>query len=483
MSSKLGLHHNTIQDEGRIEKFYRAAQPVVALHLDLGNTWFPEMVRSVSPNTIIVSRKWFSSQPLNDPKSRADSAVRSILDTACGRAGLIDHAVIYNEIGPHPTHDYMEFDIRATQRLHEVGISACVGNWSVGTPDIPDWESTWFTETLRDADYLALHEYCAPSMDDPRGLDGDEGWFTLRYKKMLRSLREQSLNFPIPPIIFTECGIDSGAAHWDPGALGGWRSFTTPQDYLRQLKWYDEHLLTEPLVMGACIFCVHDRSGDWTTFDVKGEMLDLLQNYIVASKGIVTPDPDWLIDLREVLPRTGEYEVRAGGLEAVRRVVIHHSDAPVSTGPWQIAEYHIAPPPAGKGWPGHGYHADIGVDGHTWQCQDWEKHSYHAGPANGDSIGICLLGSFMNGSEPSDAQIQATLQLIGHLESVVGRELEIVGHREVMEDRECPGDSFLGPDGWKRLLTGEPTEPPIDWLTRALVAEDKLARIEGIIDE
>jgi len=369
----------------------------------------------------------------------------------------------------------MRFDIEMTRRLHETGLKYGVGSWSVGTPDIPDWTSTWFTETLRVADFLALHEYCAPRMDDPRGLDGNEGWFTLRYKKMLRALRGLNLDFPLPPIIITECGIDSGAAHWDPGAQGGWRSFTSPQDYLEQLKWYDGHLQEELQVKGACIFCIHDQSGHWTTFDVKGEMLDLLQNYIVESQGdIIVPYPDWLIDLRSILPRNGEYGRR--NLSAITRIVIHHSDAPTSIGPWQIAEYHSGV----KGWPGHGYHADVGVDGKTWQCQDWDKHAYHAGPANADSIGICLLGSFMNGAEPSDAQIQSTRGLIKYLEGVVGRKLGIVGHKEVMADRMCPGDTW---HDWRWKLVNGEAPPDKNWKERALIAEDKLARIERIIQE
>jgi N-acetyl-anhydromuramyl-L-alanine amidase AmpD len=88
----------------------------------------------------------------------------------------------------------------------------------------------------------------------------------------------------------------------------------------------------------------------------------------------------------------------------------------------------------------------------------------------------------MNGNEPTDAQIQSTLRLVDYIEQVVGRELEIVGHKEVMEDKDCPGDSFLGSEGWKKLLTGQ-SEEPIDWQTRALVAEDQIDRITEIVEE
>jgi len=463
MGSKLGIHVNVPEDENRYVEFCRVAKPAAVLHLDLGNTSFPRRVKEVSPNTLIIGRKWFASQPLDNPESRADRAVGAMLDSSCGREGLIDVWVVYNEIGPHITHDYMRFDMRAMQRLHEANQKGAVGNWSVGTPDIYDWYSGWFHETLRVADYLAIHEYCAPAMDSPRGLDAanpGEGWFTLRYRKMMRALREQNLGFSIPPLLITECGIDSGAAHWDPGAQGGWRSFASPQEYLRQLKWYDSYLQGDDYVAGAAtIFCCGTHDPTWDSFDVQGEMLDLLQNYLVEEQqgdDIIIPHPDWLMDLRHILPRhvTKTYSRRS--LANVTQVVIHHSAVAPTVGPWQIAEYHVGV----KDWPGHGYHADIAMDGRVWQCQDWETWSYHAGAVNPTSIGICLLGNFMGGSEPTDAQIETARKLISHLEQVVGHDLEVVGHREVMDNRDCPGDSFLG--GWKqRLLDG--VEPEPDW--------------------
>lgn len=482
MASKLGIHVNVPTDEDRFVEFCRVARPAAILHLDLGNTPFARRVRAVSPETLIVGRKWFSSQSLTNPEGKADDAAGSILGSSCAREGLIDTFVGYNEIGPHPTHDYMRFQVRLAQRLHDAGMKYGAGSWSVGCPAIEDWESNWIREVLRVSDYIAVHEYCAPRMDDARGLDAakpGEGWFTLRYRKWYPDLPSDCKK----PLLITECGIDSGAAHWDPAAQGGWRSFTTPQGYLDQLKWYDGHLQADDYVLGAMIFCCGTHDPTWDTFDVKGEMLDLLQNYLVEEQeagDVVVPYPDWLIDMRATLPRAGEYGVRAGGLDAVRRVVIHHSDAPVTVGPWQIAEYHSAPEPAGKGWPGHGYHADVAVDGRVWHCQDWDRHSYHAGPANGDSIGVCLLGSFMGGSEPPESQLEATRNLIDHLEQVVGRELEVVGHREVMDDRECPGDTFLGPGGWKERLLGE---AEFDWRVEADRLSGLLADVEEIAKE
>ena len=71
------------------------------------------------------------------------------------------------------------------------------------------------------------------------------------------------------------------------------------------------------------IFCCGTQDPTWDSFDVKGEMLDLLENYLVEQQqggDVVVPYPDWLTDLRGRLPTDGEYRPRVGGLSAVRRV-------------------------------------------------------------------------------------------------------------------------------------------------------------------
>jgi hypothetical protein len=155
------------------------------------------------------------------------------------------------------------------------------------------------------ADYIGVHEYCAPSMDDPRGLDGGDpstGWFTLRYRKWYPTLPADCQK----PLLITECGIDSGAVHWDPGGQGGWRSFTDVQGYLAQLAWYDGFLQGDAYVAGATIFCWGNLDPNWDSFDIGGDLVPPLATYLVEQAG--TPPPEPPPSVEELLQRIAELE-------------------------------------------------------------------------------------------------------------------------------------------------------------------------------
>jgi len=490
-SSKLAIHHNTGREIERFAEFYHLARPPVALHLNLGDVEFGQMIGEQSPDTLIVGRKFFDSQRLNDPEEQARRVAGAILDSACARAGVIDTWVGYNEIGPHPTGDYYRFELELARRLHDAGMKYAAGSWSVGTPDVPDWLRndqgglSWFQLMLQVADYLALHSYCAPTMDDPRGLDADhprEGWFTLRYRKMMRHLEDQNLPFRVPPIIITECGIDSGATKWDAGAQGGWRSFTDAEGYMRQLAWYDEWLQGDPYVVGACIFQAGDISGKWTSFELIGHMLDVLQAYMVEEQGEEPGEvlPEWIDDLRGKLRvhETKTYLRRS--LDDITIARFHHSAVAPSVGPYQFADYHVGV----RDYPSCAYTYSIASDGHTYQCNDLEAITWHSGnpdrpgDENANSVGICLQGSFMHGLEPNDAQIRAALRLLDYLELTLGRRLEVDGHKDVI-DTDCPGDTW---DSWKwRLIEPEPPPPKNDWKQMYLAEKAKVEAVRRIV--
>jgi hypothetical protein len=289
---------------------------------------------------------------------------------------------------------------------------------------------------------------------------------------MMRELE----GFDVPPIVITETGVDSGAAHWDPGALGGWRSFTTAESYMEQLAWYDWFLQGDLYIVGACIFRAGDISGDWPSFELIGPILDHLQNYMVEQQGQQPgpdPLPEWIDDLRGKLRvhETKTYNRRE--LESIGRVIIHHSAVAPSVGPYQFAEYHVGV----KDWPGIGYHFTVGTDGHVYQTNDLETISYHASGHNDDSIGVCLHGSWIDGLSPPDSQLRAVSRLLDYLEDAVAASdtLEVRGHQEVADTR-CPGDDWMT---WRwELLPEEPPEP-VDW--RALYEAEK-AKVDSVRD-
>lgn len=295
MPSKLGVHINFVTEADAMRDFTLNARPVVVKTLHHDAVFWQE-IKDEYPELLLIGRRFVENQPLSDPEAEAENLARRIQDMST--AHICDAWEGYNEI-PRAKRDALyRFDRRLAELLHQEGIKYIAGSWSVGVPDIPDWQEPGMLDALRVADYIGVHEYCAPRMDDPRGLDTStdplSGWFTLRYRKWYPTLPSDCQN----PLLITECGIDSGAAHWDPGGQGGWRSFTDAQGYLEQLAWYDQNLQQDAYVTGATIFCWGTLDPTWDTFDLSGEMVDLLANYIEEQAQPPPPPPDELERLR-----------------------------------------------------------------------------------------------------------------------------------------------------------------------------------------
>ena len=287
MPSKLGVHINFITEADAMRDFILNARPVVVktLHHD---AVFWEEVKAEYPELLLIGRRFEENQRLSDPTGEAEAMARRILDMST--AHICDAWEGYNAIPRSKLKPRCHFDRRLAELLHEEGLKYVAGSWSVGVPDIPDWQEPEMLDALRVADYIGVHEYCAPRMDDPRGFDPpDIGWFTLRYRQIWDVISPSLIN--PPEILISECGIDSGAAHWDPGAQGGWRSFTDAQGYLEQLVWYDQNLQQDDYVAGATIFCWGTLDPTWNTFDIRGEMVELLANYLKEQAEPLPPPP------------------------------------------------------------------------------------------------------------------------------------------------------------------------------------------------
>ena len=182
--------------------------------------------------------------------------------------------------------------------LAEHCLRAVVGNFGTGQPPLEWWPA--FRPALEAAQahggYLGLHEYSAPTMWyntnrqplDFRSDPADEGWLTLRYRKVYRQ-------FLIPwglrlPLLITEVGID-GLVGDRPGPPGkGWMDFgghwqelgmgpDTAGNYIEQLAWYDSQLQHDDYVLGATIFAMTAFDG-WGTYQLLGEPAQILQQYL-----------------------------------------------------------------------------------------------------------------------------------------------------------------------------------------------------------
>ena len=120
---------------------------------------------------------------------------------------------------------------------------------------------------------------------------------------------------------------------------------------------------------------------------------------------------------------------------STRRIIVHHSvsgDVSAAT----IHSWHLQ-----QGWSGIGYHFVIRQNGNIEAGRPMETIGAHAGPqGNGDSIGICLVGNFME-YPPTSQQIQSLVQLVIYLQEIYKTKLEVIKHKDV-NPTKCPGDLF-----------------------------------------
>lgn len=135
---------------------------------------------------------------------------------------------------------------------------------------------------------------------------------------------------------------------------------------------------------------------------------------------------------------------------STRRIIVHHSASPdVSAA--TIHGWHIA-----RGWSGIGYHLVIRQNGNIEAGRPLDMIGAHAGPqGNGDSIGICLTGNFME-TKLTDPQLQSLIQLINYLRELYKSDLEVWRHKDVVAT-ECPGDLFPWPEN--KWLLNAPSRP------------------------
>lgn len=262
-------------------------------------------IRSRSPQTLIVGRATLGQVDLgrSDMEAQARGAVEAVLPLALDerRVGLVDAWEGFNEPVPgdeEQMRKLADLEAERVRLLAEHGLRAVVGNFGTGQPPLEWWPA--FRPALEAAQahagYLGLHEYSAPTIwfnTNRAPLDfhaeaTDEGWLTLRYRKVYRQ-------FLIPwglrlPLLITECGVD-GQVTERPGPPGqGWKDFggywaelgmgpDTAGNYVEQLAWYDSQLQQDDYVRGSAIFAM-TAFQEWESYQLQGEAAEILQQYL-----------------------------------------------------------------------------------------------------------------------------------------------------------------------------------------------------------
>lgn len=306
--SKLGLFITKF--EGQVLEMLETAKPALIKTLEFDKNYV-QGLKEASPTSILISRLFLEQQNLEgDPIVQAQAFTEKLLPHAIEtkRMEAIDAWEAYNEPvadTPDAMKRLADFEAERTRILAQEGIRSVVGNFATGHPPLELWPHFQpALEAVRQYDgYLGLHEYSAPFMQfmaedfqpDDKPSEGDEGWLTLRYRKIYRQFLTP-MGFGDLPLLITECGVD-GLVQPRPGPskARGWQDFIqtwldfglrpdAPGVYMDQLIWYDQHLQQDDFVKGAAIFTVGTNDPRWESYNLlgadSGRIFDLLTQYL-----------------------------------------------------------------------------------------------------------------------------------------------------------------------------------------------------------
>ncbi len=120
----------------------------------------------------------------------------------------------------------------------------------------------------------------------------------------------------------------------------------------------------------------------------------------------------------------------------IRRIVVHHSASSLLTTREEIHKWHTS----GHGWSDIGYHGVIEATGLFVPGRPLDKMGAHAKGANGDSLGLCIVG---NNTEQVARWTKEQLQTADQVLEVwlwMWPQAEVFGHRDVGSTATaCPG--------------------------------------------
>ena len=295
--SKLTIHTSFTGSESM--KFIQTAQPTTVKILGGSGTGSPwdraAAVKAASPNTVIVGRIYFADEPATGDAATRAQEWWNRCRTVILAYPQVDYWEGYNE----PSVDSVakmqwlaQFDAERVRILAQNGRKAAIGSFSVGTPQIVNsnnqpmgdyWRAFYpaIDAARANGGVLSLHEYSAPSMQNMYDTAAGEGWTTGRYRKVYNwFLKPDGRQIPL---IITECGIDGGVIGQ---GQKGWKSYTSGDGYMEQLKWYDSLLKQDSYVLGATIFSL--EIPNWDDFDIT-PLMPQLTAYVKA--GGTTPPP------------------------------------------------------------------------------------------------------------------------------------------------------------------------------------------------
>ncbi|XP_001605198.1 peptidoglycan recognition protein 1 isoform X2 [Nasonia vitripennis] len=114
------------------------------------------------------------------------------------------------------------------------------------------------------------------------------------------------------------------------------------------------------------------------------------------------------------------------------------------------------------GWADIGYHFLVGEDGNVYEGRGWDLVGAHAPGYNGQGIGICLIGNFVD-FLPNEAALRALRSLIscGVALDKLREDYSVIGHRQA-RNTECPGQALYEYVQRMPHWTDSPTPVPLN---------------------
>lgn len=314
-------------------------------------------------------------------------------------------------------------------------------------------------EAVRVADWLGVHTYWQQN----NHLSFDWGLHFTEYHKL----------FPDKKLEITEFGDST------PG-LDRNTMADKYAEYYQAIQPYGVY------VRSACSFIATSPDNTWKPFfwgdPDTGQVFPVVAKVGAIPRTKIVPEgpidtltgmKDWrgLLPTRE---RTMPYDKR--DVKGISYIVIHHSTgsstltAPVLA-KWDVTQTEKDP------YPEITYHFVIDADGTIERCHSLDVLAWHAGdrrlPAPGGvsinnwkGVAICLVGNFMGGVQPTNAQLQSAARLCKAILQIVPN-ATIVGHRDIVPagGTSCPGDTWAPATGGGyrdkllALITGMPAGP------------------------
>ena len=176
----------------------------------------------------------------------------------------------------------------------------------------------------------------------------------------------------------------------------------------------------------------------------------------------------WLHDISMVLPRTGDPERR--DVTGIDTIVLHCTAMP-GWNVWETARYHTGPNHISEdGCPSIAYAYFVEPDGLLYRCLPHEIRSWHVGPWNECSVGVCMAYDACD-DPPPWIQLTVAVDICADLARKLGLSAErVMGHRELegtgfviengerIQKKECPG-SLVDMDEFRRAVAAALERP------------------------